>query len=136
VPLGKLVDAQDIELMKTVVIVLDPDLAGGVAQLQEQYPAWVVDSQANRNFWNPENSVDKNSALFRVTNVECRLENLIATLPDLEDHFGPDSDPVDPFDRIRVVGLALSSDTEAELRDRGFVNFSKTKDGFEADVER
>lgn len=118
--------------IKTVAIVLDPELGEGVADVLRRYPAWVVDTPTNRPFWDSSISVRGNSAIFRVNDPQQRLQNLIDALPDVEDHFGPDSDPADPYERIRVIGLALTTQTEEKLREQGFEDFHETDGGFEA----
>jgi hypothetical protein len=119
----------------TVAIVLDPSLGEGLADVLARYPAWVVDTPANRTFWDAAKPVE-NSAMFRVTDTQQKLNNLLTALPDIEDHFGPDSYPSRPYRRIRVLGLPLTSDVEKRLRERGFEGFGKMVDGFEADFKR
>ena len=119
----------------TVVVIVDPEFGEGVADVLCQHPAWVVDT-ANRASWGTAEPIDKNSALFRVADTDRRLSNLIAVLPDIEDHFGPDSYPTRPYHGIHVIGLSLTPDVEEQLRYRGFRDFQKTDDGFRANFKR
>jgi hypothetical protein len=122
--------------IKTIAIVFNPDLAEGVTRVLRRYAAWVVDTPANRPFWDSSISVHSNSAIFRVNDPQQRLQNLIDALPDVEDHFGPDSNPAHPYTRIRVIGLSLTSESESAMSRRGFKSFQRTEDGFEADLVR
>jgi hypothetical protein len=119
---------------RRVAVVMDPALGDRVAELRAAAPVWVVDSLVNRAAWGRSNLLEPNSAIFKSLDPEARADNLIAQLDDIDLHFGADSYPENPYVGIQVVGLALSEQVEAELRQRGFERFRETEDGFEADV--
>ena len=83
-------------------------------------PVWAVKSSANSVAWIPESSRFSNSALFSVEDVEARTENLIGALADVEDHFGPDSFPQNPYTAIYVIGIDLSAAIRERLASEGF----------------
>jgi hypothetical protein len=119
---------------RRVAVVVDPALGDRLAELLATAPVWIVDSPVNAAAWSRSKSLESNGAMFKTLDPEARAENLIAELDDIDLHFGVDSYPENPYVGIRVVGLALSEQVEAELRQRGFERFRETEDGFEADV--
>jgi len=76
--------------------------------------------------------VDANSAIFSVHDEDAREDNLIGVLPDIENHFGSETNHTQPYRRIRVIGLPLSAGIAARLRAAGFSRFTPTADGFMA----
>ena len=119
---------------RRVAVVVDPALGDGVAELRATSPVWLVDSPVNAAAWRRSKSPEENGAIFKTLDPEARAENRIAQLDDIDLHFGADSYPEKPYVGIRVVGLALSEEVEAELQQRGFERFRQTEDGFEADI--
>ena len=119
-----------------VAIVVDPDYGSRLRSLGVKMPVWAVKSSANSVAWIPESSRFSNSALFSVEDVEARTENLIGALADVEDHFGPDSFPQNPYTAIYVIGIDLSAAIRERLASEGFENFRQAENGFEADRSR
>jgi hypothetical protein len=119
----------------TIAVILDPDFGTGLAKVLAKYPAWVVDTPVNRGAWSANRPIE-NSAMFRVADSDKRLQNLLEALPDIECHFGPDSYPLRPYNRMRVLGLVLTPEVETQLRLHGFETFALIDGGFEANLRR
>lgn len=124
------------ETATPVAIVVDPDYGDRIIHLESEMPVWAVKSPVNSAAWDPKTSRHSNSALFSVGNTAARAENLTGVLVDIDEHFGPDSNPQHPYLGIYVVGVALSPALEQRLQSAGFRNFRQARDGFEADLLR
>jgi hypothetical protein len=118
-----------------VYVILDPEYGQNIAALAVGAKVWLVDSPANRTAWNEREPCSLNSAIFKTSDSNARAENLLAELPNIEDHFGPYSSSI-PYRVLEVIGLSLAADMESALRAHGFDGFVTTTDGFEALIGR
>lgn len=121
-------------MQRRVVVVLDPEYGDKIAELPSTQPAWIVDSPQNAAPWTRANAAKRNTTTFSVTDPDARVNNLVAQLDNIDLHFGIDSYPENPYVGIGVIGLALSDEVEAALRQYGFADFRQTEEGFDADL--
>ncbi|HEX5274996.1 MAG TPA: hypothetical protein VFW34_06955 [Candidatus Rubrimentiphilum sp.] len=125
---------QSAKTDRTVTVVLDPDYGRRLEDLRNEPATWIVDTPENRHAWQTYHMQRGSSALFSADDPESRLRNLLDSLPDIIDHFGPDTFPDEPYKYIRVIGLPLTEDVLAKLKERGLGDCVENADGFVADL--
>jgi hypothetical protein len=121
----------------TVAIVLDPDFAVGLHALARRAPVWVIDSALNRpvieQLWTTRRRerTDWEITVFREVPGLSPEAHLARVLKSVEDqlHLDPEEPP---HSAIEVIGLGVSADVPAVLRERGFGPARETADGFRA----
>ena len=120
-----------------VAVVLDPDYSDKLKSLVQVCHVWVIDTPANSavasEYWsqNPTYEAERGITTFSVSENESRLESCLRILDTVEDHHGPYScDP--PYSVLEVIGVPLTDEAKASIKDLGFETFDTTVEGFRA----
>ena len=114
-----------------MIVVLDPDHGDKIEALKRTHRLWFIDSPKNREAWTSVDAAYANSAIFKLDAATSLAHNLIRALSDIEDHLVRTGAGT-PYERLRVIGLALNDDLERRLAGEGLSNFRSIPGGVEA----
>jgi hypothetical protein len=113
-----------------ILIVLDPHYGDRLHNIAANGPVWIVDTPDNRKSFADGTGFVTNSALFKMSDPQCRRESLLKIIPDIADHFGTSSFPDGDYRQCRVIGLPLSEKVREELNVAGVHALDADENGF------
>lgn len=118
---------------RAVAVVFDLAFGQQIIEVAKQGSVWIVRSPANAAATDAARAAGLNATTFEPVNPSDPLASLLAILPDVDLHHGPDSQSL-PYRAINVIGVEVSSGLREALWRLGFGNIRTTETGFEADV--
>jgi hypothetical protein len=131
------------ELNSDLIVVVDPEYGDRLASCVRQAPVWVVASPVNtpacERLRRIHQTIDHREigaiTACSVSDVDCRVENLIGMLSTLELHHGEFRDEVLSFPKgfvLGVIGIPPGDRVTTALQEFGFSTFTPTQSGFRA----
>ena len=125
----------DAKLTPRVLVILDPGFGERLLEVAAGQAVWIADSATNtpvvKSLWasRPGETHLTGITTFKVSCDDSPATAFLDQLGQIDLHHGPYSSDA-PYRVLEVVGVALTSDIEASLKDLGFDGYQPIQLGF------
>lgn len=124
---------------RPVALVMDEFFGDRVRDLALQMPVWIVSSKHNKEAViriAPTLGLPNRITLLSLFEQESQAATLTRALYDIDQHHGPDTFKVAPYDELVVIGITAEHLSSAAMRNIGIQSVQRTEDGFIAEVRQ